>query len=113
MDLSDGLADAVRQVSDASGVGATIDGAALPIEPSARDWFVSRGVDPVRAALAGGDDYELLFTVSRSMRRRFFAATRLSGTPVTRIGVCTPDRELRVDQAGADTALPRGFSHFR
>ena len=36
MDLSDGLADAVHQLAEASGVGATIDGGALPIEPEAR-----------------------------------------------------------------------------
>ena len=45
MDLSDGLADAVRQIAEASGTGATIDAAALPIDP--------RGVGLVRAAGAG------------------------------------------------------------
>ena len=39
MDLSDGLADAVHQIAEASGVGAMIDGGALPIEPGARRWF--------------------------------------------------------------------------
>src|SRR5258707_10086517 len=33
MDLSDGLADGIRQIAEASGVGATIDRAAIPIEP--------------------------------------------------------------------------------
>src|SRR5262249_35913946 len=47
MDLSDGLADAVRQVADASGVGATIDAAALPIDPAVRAWFAAHGRDPI------------------------------------------------------------------
>src|SRR4029453_12436654 len=62
MDLSDGLADGIRQIAEASGVGATIDRAAIPVDPAARTWFESRRVDPVMAALAGGDDYELVFT---------------------------------------------------
>ena len=70
MDLSDGLADALRQVAAASGVGVRIDAEALPIDPGAREWWTSRGVDPVSAAVRGGDDYELLFAVPREGRRR-------------------------------------------
>ena len=58
MDLSDGLADALRQVAAASGVGVRIDGDALPIDPGAREWWAARGIDPVNAAVKGGDDYE-------------------------------------------------------
>ena len=61
MDLSDGLADAVRQVALASGLGADIDGSALPVPAAARAWFARAGVDPISAAAGGGDDYELLF----------------------------------------------------
>ncbi len=47
MDLSDGLADGVRQIAEASGVGATIDAAAIPIDPARAHWFESRGA-PIR-----------------------------------------------------------------
>ena len=70
MDLSDGLADAVRQVAEASGVGAVIEADALPIEPEARRWFESRGADAVQEAIAGGDDYELLVAVRPRTRQR-------------------------------------------
>ena len=63
MDLSDGLADAVHQVATASRVGVRVDAALLPIDPCARDWWNKRGADAVTAAIAGGDDYELLFAV--------------------------------------------------
>ena len=43
MDLSDGLADALRQVAEASGCGVEIDADALPIEPGAREWWTARG----------------------------------------------------------------------
>jgi thiamine-monophosphate kinase len=63
MDLSDGLADAVIQLASSSGTGATIDASRLPIPEAATGVFLDRGLDPVRAAVAGGDDYELLFSV--------------------------------------------------
>ncbi|MDH4065593.1 MAG: thiamine-phosphate kinase, partial [Acidobacteriota bacterium] len=65
MDLSDGLADAVRQLAGASGCGALIDATALPIDREAVGWWSSRGVDPVLAAVVGGEDYELLLAVPR------------------------------------------------
>lgn len=113
MDLSDGLADAVRQTAEASGVGATLDLAALPIDPAAHAWFTAHGGNPAMSALAGGDDYELLFTVPPKRRRRFFGALRGSGTEVTRIGVCTPELQLQVRDGETLRELPRGFSHFR
>jgi thiamine-monophosphate kinase len=113
MDLSDGLSDAVQQVTRASGVGARIEAGTLPIDAGARVWFEQRGQDPILEALRGGDDYELLFAVPPRRRRRFLAAMTLSGTPVTRIGQCTPDRAVHLEGHSASTPLPAGFSHFR
>ena len=71
MDLSDGLADGVDQMAEASGVGMTIDAAALPIDPGRRAPCSTRGgEDPVVEALTGGDDYELLFAVRPRTQRR-------------------------------------------
>jgi thiamine-monophosphate kinase len=113
MDLSDGLADAVRQVADASGVGARIDATALPIDPEARAWFARRGVDAVAAALSAGDDYELLVAVRPRLRRRLEAARRHGGAPLTRIGVCTAARDLVLTGSAAGDRLPAGYAHFR
>jgi thiamine-monophosphate kinase len=113
MDASDGLADAVRQLAGASGVGATIDAEAVPLEPAARHWFEQRGADVVREAIAGGDDYELLIAVRPRLRGRLTAALLHGGTPLTRIGACTADRALVLRQDGAGQLLPRGYSHFR
>jgi thiamine-monophosphate kinase len=65
MDLSDGLADAVRQVAAASGCGARIDASALPIEAGAAEWWKAGGVDGTLAAITGGEEYELLFAVPK------------------------------------------------
>jgi thiamine-monophosphate kinase len=113
LDSSDGLADAVRQLAEASGVGATIEAEALPLEADARRWFEERGTDAVREAITGGDDYELLIAVRPRVRGRLTAALRHGGTPLTRIGTCTADRALVLRQNGAGQPLPRGYSHFR
>jgi thiamine-monophosphate kinase len=113
MDLSDGLADAVRQIAEASGTGAVIDAAALPIEPAASDWFRQRGVDPVIAAVSGGDDYELLFALPRKFRGRFRTVkSEARGLPLTKVGELTAGRDLLLARAVGTEPLPSGFTHF-
>ena len=119
MDLSDGLADALKQVASASGVGVRVDAESLPIDSSAREWWTSRGIDPVVAAVSGGDDYELLFAVATGNKgaRRGGAlrsvARHVADPPLTKIGVFTKDpRELVIVRGGKVEALPEGFEHF-
>jgi thiamine-monophosphate kinase len=103
IDLSDGLADGVRQIGEASGLGAIVEADALPIEEGAT----------VRDALGGGEDYELLFAVSPRMRSRLKNARRLaSDLAVTRIGRLTADRAMLLSRNGSTEELPTGFEHF-
>jgi thiamine-monophosphate kinase len=117
IDLSDGLADGVHRIAEASGVGAIIEADALPIDPGARAWFDERGLDPVAEALTAGDDYELLFTVRPRTGRRLAAAARC-GVPLTRIGTCTEGRaavmRVRNGSTLTEDELPSGgYDHFR
>ncbi len=114
MDLSDGLADAVRQVAAASQVGVRIDAAALPIDECARAWWTSRGIDPVTASLAGGDDYELLLAVPPRARGALRSLRRHVAEPaLTKIGVFTKDpREIVIVRSGKEERVPEGFEHF-
>ena len=113
MDTSDGLADAVRQIAEASGVGATIDAASLPIPAAAREYFRRAGHDPIVAAAAGGDDYELLFAAPRRARGRLATVIRQSrGVPITRVGQLTSERHLVLVRDGVPEPLPEGFVHF-
>ncbi len=113
MDLSDGLADAVRQVAEASGTGACLDAAMLPVHPDARRWFEAGGLDPIAAALSGGEDYELLFAVPRRRRRGFLAAiARSGGVSATRIGELTTAPALVLRQSDHNLVLPAGYSHL-
>ena len=117
MDLSDGLADGLQQIAEASGVGMTIDADALPIDPGARAHLEALGQDAVAEALTAGDDYELLFTVRPRTQRRLTAAMRRGEVSLTRIGICTAGTAITIERtAGAapiDIAdLQPGFSHF-
>ncbi len=112
VDLSDGLADAVRQLTAASGAGARIDAACLPIEPGARRWFDAHGHDPVAAAIGASDDYEMLFAVAPGAKGRMRAARAGSATPFTCIGTLTKRTGCVLTRDGVDTPLPTGFEHF-
>jgi thiamine-monophosphate kinase len=65
--------------------------------------------------LAGGDDYELLFSAAPVREREVLAAAERAGVAVTRIGSIETTRGLRlIDAAG--TPLPQrfmAFDHFR
>jgi len=113
MDLSDGLADAVRQLAEASGTGARLEAGALPVHPG-----VAVAAEDAEAALAmalaGGEDYELLLAVPQRAGRRFAAAARLARLPVTRVGALTPVAAgLTLATAAGDRPIPAGFEHFR
>jgi thiamine-monophosphate kinase len=114
MDLSDGLADGVRQIAAASDVGIALDASALPITDEVRRWHERHGGDPVDTALTGGDDYELIFTVRPRQRGRLRAARRHMGDlPITRIGVVTRARDVVITGTHGSREIPAGYEHFR
>lgn len=114
MDLSDGLAKDLGRMAAASGCGADVERARLPLSAAARrvvagapEWFE-------RAALAGGDDYEVLAAVAPERCAAFEAASARAGVVVTAIGAMTAHGGVRVtDDAGRSIALSHlGFDHF-
>ena len=114
VDLSDGLGDGLRQLALASGVGAVVDGAAVPVDAGARRWFDTQGVSALDAAIKGGDDYELLVAVPHADRRRFAAVSRLArGVPMTRIGELTTETTLILRTETGERPLPEGYAHFK
>ncbi|RPH76241.1 MAG: thiamine-phosphate kinase, partial [Nitrospiraceae bacterium] len=70
IDISDGLSGDLRHICEESRVGVDLDLSALPLSPACRAYAASRKVDPANLALTGGEDYELLFTVSPRQRLR-------------------------------------------
>jgi thiamine-monophosphate kinase len=66
IDISDGLASEVLHICDASGVGCCIYEDKIPIDPATVSMSEEFKMDTTIAALSGGEDYELLFTVSQA-----------------------------------------------
>ncbi|MEG0821641.1 MAG: thiamine-phosphate kinase [Burkholderiaceae bacterium] len=110
VDVSDGLLADLGHILERSGVGAEVKWAAVPRSPSLR-----RCPEAIqqRCALAGGDDYELLFTAPRARRGAVVAAGEAAAVPLARIGAIV-DQGLRVlDESGATIELAtRGYDHF-
>ena len=109
IDVSDGLCADLGHVLRASGCGASLETARLPLSEALVAAFGrERATD---LALAGGDDYELGFTVAPE-REPLLAAAPLD-VPVTRIGVVERTPGLRcVEPDGRPRPVPAGYEHF-
>ena len=114
MDLSDGLADAVRQIAHASSCGAALDARSIPIDGDAGAWWTGRGQDALIEAIRGGDDYELVFAVPPRWGGRLRSARRGAADPLTRIGVLTKRvGAVVLMRQGKEEPMPQGFEHFQ
>lgn len=100
MDVSDGLIGDIMHLTSKSGVGAEVVTDAIP-----RIMGVS-----LAQALAGGDDYELLFTASTASRSDIEKIAAELDIPVTRIGRITASTGVVYDQALPSTI--NSFNHF-
>lgn len=111
LDLSDGLTGDLGHILAASGVGAELRLADLPVAPA---LAALHAAERHTCLLAGGDDYELLFTAPVSARDAVQAAAQASDTSVTRIGTISPTPGLRLlDAAGQAVAFcAKSYDHF-
>ena len=112
IDISDGLSSDLNHVCAASGVGAVIDSALLPIDIQVTELCGRRALDPLQLALHGGEDFELLFTVKPGDVGRL--PRKVDGTEITQIG------EIRILNEGVQIREgarvwelnPGGWKHF-
>ena len=65
IDVSDGLASEILHLAAQSDKGFTLYEDKIPIDPMTYETARELGLDPTVCALSGGEDYELLFTISQ------------------------------------------------
>jgi thiamine-monophosphate kinase len=111
IDTSDGLSTDLARLCDASGLGARVWQAKLPMVRVPRG-LSHTGLDPVNLALHGGEDYELLFTTPRQLASRLPAEA--GGASITVIGEMTRAKKIvLVDASGRSRPLgPQGWDPF-
>lgn len=116
LDISDGLASDLRHICERSGVGAILDAASVPIDAAAGIIANAYGREPLALALDGGEDYELLFTVSPEHIRDAVAAVGSVGGAAREIGrLTTPDMGIQLQRADGtvQTLEPEGWDHLQ
>ena len=112
IDVSDGFLADLGHLLDASRVGARIETAKIPLSAA----LAALGAPALRHALAGGEDFELLFAIAPADLDRARAACEAGGTVLTVVGTCTSTSGTMLVRADG-TELPPpprdGWDHFR
>lgn len=113
IDVSDGLLQDLDHICKASRIGAVLAEEKLPLSAAYRSLA---GHDGTGHALAGGEDYELLFCARRRDRSRIEKLQGRFNVPITRIGTCVPARDgmTVLDRKGQRISFrARGHDHFK
>ena len=108
IDISDGLAQDLGHILKASQVGAILNLNELPISPALKSLPESQ---QLQYALAGGDDYELCFTISRQNYEKLLQLQ--PNVKTTIIGTVKQQYGLTFEKDGLDHSLQfNGYQHF-
>jgi thiamine-monophosphate kinase len=112
IDTSDGLSTDLGHICKASGVGAKVFAAKIPLV-NVPPELQHMGLDPLQMGVNGGEDYELLFTVPKRLARRL--PQNVAGVRVTPIGEITREKEILMVDAKANVKplRPGGWDPFR
>jgi len=114
IDVSDGLVGDTAKLCQASGVGATIEAARVPLSPAASK-VVAKKPELLAELITSGDDYEIVAAMEASHTNGFEKEAQDHGVTVTAIGevVAGGGEVVVVDDEGHPLKLDRtGFTHF-
>lgn len=111
IDVSDGLASELLHIAANSGAGIRIYEDKVPIDHSTYETAIEFNLDPITCALNGGEDYELLFTISKSDQEKI-----KNHPDIHFIGYIHERRSENVLITKQGTIVPlsaQGWDHFR
>jgi len=114
IDVSDGLLADLGHLLRASGVGAEVEVAQIPLSTSFRSHVAQR-MQNMELALHGGEDYELLFCCPPQRDADLLKVAEQLGQPLTPIGTVSAEPGMRLiglEEIGVKLGA-RGFDHFR
>lgn len=115
IDISDGLFADLVHVLQNSGVGGEVNVDLLPLAPEAVE-LLGRA-EARQLAFAGGDDYELCFTLPASRAAQLQERTDKLNCPVTQVGVVSTEKSLHCLQTDGSRWVPdadtSGYQHFK
>jgi len=114
IDVSDGFTQDLGHIMKQSRVGAVIESEKIPLSNPLRLWCSEHGYDPLDFALSGGEDYELIFTVSpreaSSLQKEIQQKT---GVPVSIVGEITDGDRLHIRKNDEEMVFhSHGWNHF-
>jgi thiamine-monophosphate kinase len=111
IDISDGLGVDLNHICEASGVGAMLIEAQVPIHPLVEKY---KGAAAFDFAASGGDDYELCFTISPDNEKLLLQNVFEKGIKIYRIGSIEKEKGIRLkERNGKIKAIDvKGYKHF-
>ena len=111
IDISDGLSSEILHICNQSNLGCIIYEDKIPVHDDARNYAYKLELDPTAAALSGGEDYELLFTVPQSEHEKI-----ASNKEISIIGyMVDAEEECRIITKGGNThkLVAQGWNAFK
>jgi thiamine-monophosphate kinase len=115
IDVSDGLLSDVWHILESSKVGAVLDGDAVPVARSVTEFFKGEREEALAWAIAGGEEYELVFTMPDRLEPKLAEVSQKLGVQLTKIGkIVSKSSGVKIAGPGGERDLrPGGFDHFK
>jgi thiamine-monophosphate kinase len=111
IDISDGLAADLAHILEESRCGAVLHADQIPIHPDAYALATETGKTPLYHALNDGEDFELIFTTTPEVGKRFCEMEISPGLSLYKIGECVASGYWLEHPTGRTPIIPQGWVH--